>query len=354
MPSTATPLDAEIDALRAEIGAAPLASGDDAEAFRVRFLGRKAGRVTALFGKIGSVPPEARRATGQKLNALRQAAESRLEEAQTAAASGAGAGATELDLTLPGRVPAPESPGSLHPLTQTLEAIQDIFRGFGFAVARGPEIEDDWHNFSALNFPANHPARDMQDTFFLEPPAPEGRGIVLRTHTSPVQVRVMEEAVRAGGGSLAEPIRVIAPGRVFRNEAVSFKSYFMFHQVEGLVIDEGVSFADLKAVLFAFAKAFFGGEPRMRFRPSFFPFTEPSAEVDVWWEDESLPEGGRWLEILGCGMVDPDVLAAVGIDPERYTGYAFGMGVERMAQIRYDVDDIRLYYENDQRFLQQF
>ncbi|MEL6616550.1 MAG: phenylalanine--tRNA ligase subunit alpha, partial [Bacteroidota bacterium] len=201
---------------------------------------------------------------------------------------------------------------------------------------------------------ANHPARDMQDTFFLEPAAPEGRGIVLRTHTSPVQVRVMEQAVASGGGTLAEPIRVIAPGRVFRNEAVTFKSYFMFHQVEGLVIDEGVSFADLKAVLFAFARAFFGSEQKMRFRPNFFPFTEPSAEVDVWWEDASLPGGGRWLEILGCGMVDPNVLDAVGIDSERYTGYAFGMGVERMAQIRYDVDDIRLYYENDQRFLKQF
>ena len=197
----------------------------------------------------------------------------------------------------------------------------------------------------------------MQDTFFLEPPPPEGRGVVLRTHTSPVQVRVMEEAVRASGGppgALDRPIRVIAPGRVFRNEAVSFKSYFMFHQVEGLVIDENVSFADLKAVLFAFARALFGGEPKMRFRPSFFPFTEPSAEVDVWWADESLPGGGRWLEILGCGMVDPNVLDAVGIDSERYTGYAFGMGVERMAQIRYDVDDIRLYYENDLRFLSQF
>ncbi len=350
MSADTTSLNAEIEALQAEIDAATLASGEDAEAFRVRFLGRKAGAVTALFGKIGSVPPEARRDAGQKLNALRQRAEARLETSQTAA-SGASAEATDLDLTLPGRIPAPEASGSLHPLTQTLESIQDIFRQFGFAVARGPEIEDDWHNFSALNFPANHPARDMQDTFFLEPPAPEGRGIVLRTHTSPVQVRVMEEAVASGDGP---PIRVIAPGRVFRNESVTFKSYFMFHQVEGLVIDEGVSFADLKAVLFAFARAFFGAEQKLRFRPNFFPFTEPSAEVDVWWVDESLPEGGRWLEILGCGMVDPNVLDAVGIDSERYTGYAFGMGVERMAQIRYNVDDIRLYYENDQRFLSQF
>ena len=354
-------LSDQIDALQAEIDAAPLGSPDEAEAFRVRFLGRKAGAVTALFGQIGSVPAEERRATGQRLNALRAAAEARLADAEAARAQATGAAATDpgsdpgqgLDLTLPGRIPAPTEPGSLHPLTQTLADITDIFRSFGFAVARGPEIEDDWHNFSALNFPPDHPARDMQDTFFLEPAPPEGRGIVLRTHTSPVQVRVMEAAARPDG-SLAEPIRVIAPGRVFRNEAVSYKSYFMFHQVEGLVVGEGVSFADLKAVLYAFAEALFGREPRMRFRPSFFPFTEPSAEVDVWWEDADLPDGGRWLEILGCGMVDPAVLDAAGIDPERYTGYAFGMGVERMAQIRYDVDDIRLYYENDQRFLRQF
>ena len=249
-------------------------------------------------------------------------------------------------------MPAPVAPGSLHVLTQTLADIQDIFRSFGFAVARGPEIEDDWHNFSALNFPADHPARDMQDTFFLEPPPPEGRGVVLRTHTSPVQVRALE--------AQPPPLRLIAPGRVFRNEAISYKSYCLFHQVEGLVVDEGVSFADLKAMLTAFARAFFGAsdgparEARMRFRPSFFPFTEPSAEVDVWWADDALPGGGRWMEILGSGMVDPNVLTNVGVDPERYTGYAFGMGVERLAMLRHGIDDIRLLYENDVRFLRQF
>ena len=347
--SDATPLDAEIDALHAEIEAAELASPDAAEAFRVRFLGRRAGAVGALFGKMGTVPPDARRAVGGKLNALKAAAEARLADAATAATAEVADGP---DLTLPGRIPPPLGQGSLHVLTQTLADIQDIFAGFGFAVARGPEIEDDWHNFTALNFPADHPARDMQDTFFLEPPPPEGRGVVLRTHTSPVQVRVLEQQ--------PPPIRVIAPGRVFRNEAISYKSYCLFHQVEGLVVDERATFADLKALLTAFARAFFGQsdgparEARMRFRPSFFPFTEPSAEVDIWWDDPELPGGGRWMEILGCGMVDPNVLTGVEIDPERYTGYAFGMGVERLAMLRHGIADIRLLYENDERFLRQF
>ena len=351
MTDTPTPLDPEIEALHAEIAGAALDGADAAEAFRVRFLGRKSGAVTALFGRMGSVPSEARRALGQKLNALKAAAEARLD---AAAASGPAreTGATDLDLTLPGRVPAPLDGGSLHVLTQTLADIQGIFQSFGFGVARGPEIEDDWHNFTALNFPPDHPARDMQDTFFLEPPPPDGRGVLLRTHTSPVQVRVMEQQ--------APPIRVIAPGRVYRNEALSYKSFCLFHQVEGLVVDDGVSFADLKAMLSAFAKAFFGAsdgparEARMRFRPSFFPFTETSAEVDVWWADEALPNGGRWMEILGCGMVDPAVLTSVEIDAERYTGYAFGMGVERLAMLRHGIDDIRLLYENDLRFLRQF
>jgi len=345
-------LDAQIDAVQAEIDASPITTSDEAEAFRIRYLGRKSGAITDLFAGMGSAPPESRRQLGQRLNALKQSAQARLDEALNELATATSVEATDLDLTLPGRVPVPTEPGSLHVLTQTLTDIQDIFRSFGFAVARGPEIEDDWHNFTALNFPPNHPARDMQDTFFLEAPAPKGRGVVLRTHTSPVQVRVMEQQ--------PPPIRVIAPGRVFRNEAISYKSYCLFHQVEGLVVDEGVSFADLKAMLTAFAKAFFGSsdgparEAKMRFRPSFFPFTEPSAEVDIWWADEAMPGGGRWMEILGSGMVDPNVLANVGIDPERYTGYAFGMGVERMAMLRHGIDDIRLLYENDVRFLRQF
>ncbi len=347
-----TTLEDQITTVQAEIDSAPLATPDDAEAFRVRFLGRKSGVVTDLFGQIGTVAPEQRREMGQRLNELKQSAQTRLDTALAGLEGGTEAGATDLDLTLPGRVPAPTERGSLHVLTQTLTDIQDIFRSFGFAVARGPEIEDDWHNFTALNFPANHPARDMQDTFFLEEPPPEGRGVLLRTHTSPVQVRVLE--------AQPPPVRVIAPGRVFRNEAISYKSYCLFHQVEGLVVDEGVSFADLKAMLTAFARAFFGAsegparEAKMRFRPSFFPFTEPSAEVDIWWADESMPGGGRWMEILGSGMVDPNVLVNVGVDPERYTGYAFGMGVERMAMLRHGIDDIRLLYENDVRFLRQF
>ena len=348
----------EITALQTEIEAAELASPEAVEAFRVRFLGRKSGAVTALFGRIGEVPGPERRAVGQALNALKQAAEARIEDAQKSAGPQQSTTA-ELDLTLPGRMPAPLGPGRLHPLTQTLREVTRIFERLGFSVAEGPEIEDDWHNFEALNFPPEHPARDMQDTLFVEPPASEapaseslpgarsgGRGIVMRTHTSPVQVRVLEET--------PPPLRIIAPGRVYRNEAISYKSFCLFHQVEGLYVDEGVTFADLKALLHTFAQAFFGAGVTMRFRPSFFPFTEPSAEVDVWWADEALPGGGRWLEILGCGMVDPAVLTSAGLDAERYTGYAFGMGVERMAMLRHGVDDIRLFYENDLRFLQQF
>ncbi|MDX1419649.1 MAG: phenylalanine--tRNA ligase subunit alpha [Rubricoccaceae bacterium] len=345
----ATPLDPQIEAVAAEIEAAPLTTEDDAEAFRIRFLGRKSGAVTDLFGQMGGVEPAQRRLLGQRLNALKARAQARLDEAARGAApaSGATAGSGQaLDLTLPGRVPPPLEPGTLHPLTQTLHALIQIFQGFGFSVARGPEIETDWHNFTALGFPPEHPARDMQDTFFLEPPPPEGRGVVLRTHTSPVQIRVME--------GRQPPFRIIAPGRVFRNEAISYKSYCLFHQVEGLVVDEGVTFADLKALLHAFARAFYGEGVRMRFRPSYFPFTEPSAEVDIWWADPALPGGGRWLEILGCGMVDPVVLENVGVDPERYTGYAFGMGVERQAMLRHDIPDIRLLFENDVRFLRQF
>ncbi len=353
-------MESDIAAVLADIDAAPLATAEDAEAFRVRFLGRKAGAVTALFGRMGEAPAEERRALGQRLNALKAAAEARLDAA-AAEASGPAAGATALDLTLPGRVPAPIAPGTVHPLTQALADIEAAFVRLGFAVRRGPEIEDDWHNFTALNFPPEHPARDMQDTFFLEPPPPDGTGVLLRTHTSPVQIRALEDAVaeaRAAGcaaGELAAPVRLIAPGRVFRNEAISYKSFCLFHQVEGLVIDETATFADLKSLLTAFAADFFGGAPRMQFRPSFFPFTEPSAEVDVWWDGgEAVAGEGRWMEILGCGMVDPNVLEAVGIDPERYAGYAFGMGAERLAMLRHGIDDIRLLYENDLRFLTQF
>ncbi len=315
-------------------------STEAAEAFRVKYLGRKSGKITGMFKRIPEAPPQERKALGQRINQAKQRAEARLAafEASRAPRNDAPR-AARMDRTLPGRLPSP--PGSLHPLTHTLHDIAQIFEGFGFSIATGPEIETEWHNFTALNFPADHPARDMQDTFFLEPDR-----VLLRTHTSPVQIRTL----------VAEPppVRVIVPGRVYRNEAVSYKSYCLFHQVEGLYVDEGVSFADLKQALRLFVQAMFGDDARMRFRPSFFPFTEPSAEVDIWWADETLPQKGRWLEILGCGMVDPNVFAAVDLDPERWTGYAFGMGIERIAMLRYGIRDIRAFYENDIRFLEQF
>ena len=331
-----------IEAIEKEIEAASFDTEDDVETFRIAFLGRKSGRITNLFKEIGSVPPAEKKEFGRRVNELKQRAEDRLETARTAKAASAGSRGPAVDLTLPGRKPRR---GTLHPLTQTLEDIQSIFERFGFGVAHGPEIEDDWHNFSALNFPPDHPARDMQDTFFIEPPD-SGDGILLRTHTSPVQIRVMQ--------GQAPPVRVIVPGRVYRNESLSYKSFCLFNQVEGLYVDEGVTFADLKQVLHIFSRAMFGSDVKMRFRASFFPFTEPSAEVDIWWPNPDLPGGGRWLEVLGCGMVDPNVLEAVDIDPERYTGYAFGMGVDRLAMLRYDIDDIRILYENDLRFLRQF
>ncbi len=328
-----------VDDIREEIDAETIDSEEAAEDFRIKYLGRKSGKITDLFKQIRNVEPADRAEFGQRVNALKQRAEERLEAFAADRQAGAGAAARSVDLSLPGRPPAPR--GSIHPITQTMEDVKRIFERFGFAVAEGPEIETDWYNFTALNFPPDHPARDMQDTFFLEPDR-----VVLRTHTSPVQIRTME--------SQPPPVRVIVPGRVYRNEAISYKSYCLFHQVEGLYVDEHVTFADLKHLLHLFAQAMFGDDVRMRFRPSFFPFTEPSAEVDLWWADETLPESGRWLEILGCGMVDPNVFESVDVDPERYTGYAFGMGVERIAMLRYGITDIRTFYENDIRFLEQF
>jgi phenylalanyl-tRNA synthetase alpha chain len=328
--------------MMADIDSDPLETAEAVESFKIKYLSRKQGRITELLKQIPTVDPAERRSFGRQVNDLKRRVEERIEEAQ-ASLRKVSTKSAGLDLTLPGR----ESRlGSLHPITQTLRLITQLFESYGFSVAEGPEIEDDWHNFSALNFPANHPARDMQDTFFIEPPEREHGGILLRTHTSPVQIRIMQ--------SQPPPVRVIVPGRVYRNEAISYKSYCLFNQVEGLYVDEGVSMADLKQILHAFSQALFGEDVVMRFRPSFFPFTEPSAEVDIWWEDESRDGGGRWLEILGCGMVDPNVLLSVDIDPERYTGYAFGMGVERIAMLRYGIDDIRILYENDVRFLEQF
>ena len=331
------------DQIRKEIEEAVIDSNEAVDAFRITYLGRKNGRIKALSEKMRDIDAADRPAFGKNINALKELVNGRLEQAQQVLKKAAPKRGDVDDLTLPGRKPAL---GSLHPLTETAEEIQRIFQSYGFTIAEGPELEDDWHNFTSLNFPPDHPARDMQDTFFLRTGTDDQDAVVLRTHTSPVQIRVMK--------SQKPPIRVIAPGRVYRNETITFKSYCVFHQVEGLYVDEGVSLADLKQVLHMFARAIFGEDVKTRFRPSFFPFTEPSAEFDVWMPNPDLPAGGRWLEILGCGMVDPNVLDNVGIDSERYTGYAFGMGIERIAMLRYGIKDLRIFYENDVRFLEQF
>lgn len=315
---------------RAEVGAAADLAALDA--IRVHYLGKK-GEITALLKQLGTLPDEQRRAQGQVINALKVSLTEALDARRDALEADALARqlqAGAIDVTLPGRG---QQPGGLHPVTLTLQRIEKIFAAAGFAVHEGPEVEDDFHNFTALNIPADHPARAMHDTFYLA----DGR--LLRTHTSPVQIRAM---LRQGA-----PLRLIAPGRVYRCDSDTTHTP-MFHQVEGLVIDTGVSFSNLKAVLAEFVERFFERSATVRFRPSYFPFTEPSAEVDV------LDEGGRWLEVLGCGMVHPQVLMNAGIDPEKYTGYAFGMGVERLAMLRYGIHDIRLLFENDLRFLRQF
>jgi len=338
-----TNLLVQFEELGREIDSEPLDSHDAVDQFRIRFLSRKQGQITQLLKQIPAVAQEQRKEFGKQVNRLKQRVEDRITIARSALQATTKTLDSGIDLSLPGRRPLQ---GSIHPLTQTLEDIKRVFASYGFSVAEGPEIEDDWHNFTALNFPPDHPARDMQDTFFLEPPESERGGILLRTHTSPVQIRTME--------SQQPPYRVIVPGRVYRNEAISYKSYCLFHQVEGLCVDEHITLGDLKQMLYVFSRAMFGQNVKMRFRPSFFPFTEPSAEVDIWWPDAKLPRGGRWLEILGCGMVDPNVFASVDVDPEKYTGYAFGMGIERIAMLRHDISDIRILYENDTRFLEQF
>ncbi len=338
----------DIDALREQIESESIESEDDAEAFRIKYLGRNQGAIPELFDRIGDLPPEERPEFGKRVNALKSLAEDRLEEAKARLEREQRASGADIDLTLPGRR---DFRGSTHPLTQTMGEILRILRGLGFSTYEGPEIETDWHNFAALNFPPDHPARDMQDTFFLQDApggdsSPSDEPTVLRTHTSPGQIRIMQEQT--------PPIRVAVPGRVYRNEALSYKSFCLFHQVELLYVDEGVTMAQLKQVLYSLARALFGEDVTLRFRPSYFPFTEPSAEVDVWWKDPEDEGDGQWMEILGCGMVHPNVFDAVDVDPERYTGYAVGMGVERMAMLRHGIDDIRIFYENDVRFLDQF
>jgi len=333
----------QIDAYRAEIESFPITNAQQVEEYRIKFLGTK-GIVKALFGEMRNVPNERKKEFGQILNDFKQFAEARYETAKETTAQTQSAASDNIDLTLPGD---PIAVGSRHPINIVRKRIIDIFHRLGFAVADGPEIEDDWHNFTALNLPENHPARDMQDTFYIN----QNPDWLLRTHTSNVQIREMEK------GKL--PIRIICPGRVYRNETISARAHCFFHQVEGLYIDEHVSFADLKQTLYFFVQEMFGKESKVRFRPSYFPFTEPSAEMDVTCticggSGCNLCKHTGWVEILGCGMVHPKVLDNCGIDSNKYTGFAFGMGVERITQIRYNVNDLRLYSQNDVRFLRQF
>lgn len=331
----------QIRDLKQAIATFIITTEEELEQFRLTYLSRN-GEVQSMFKNMGSVPKEQRGEVGKLMNETKNLAQHRFEEAKTQldAATFKSVAATD-DITL--TAPAPVL-GSLHPLTQTLEEMKSIFYRLGFTIAHGPEVEDDFHNFTALNFPPNHPARDEQDTFFVrKSDDPEMMDLVLRTHTSPVQIRLMENT--------SPPIRSIMPGRVYRNEAVSPKSYFLFHQVEALYVDENVSVADLKDSLVTFVKLMYGSDVKYRLRPGFFPFTEPSLEMDIWWGSE---KDGKWLEILGSGMVDPNVFKAAGVDPEKYTGFAWGMGVERIAILKYGIDDIRTFYENDIRFLEQF
>jgi phenylalanyl-tRNA synthetase alpha chain len=318
------------------------------ENFRMKFISRK-GIVSELFEELKRVPSEQKKTVGKILNELKQAAETKLAEL-TEKLEAAPQSDTDIDLTLP---PIPNQIGNLHPLTLTRYRIIEIFERLGFNVADGPEIEDDWHNFSALNFPENHPAREMQDTFFIEKKdsSKQGQDILLRTHTSNVQIRMMENQ--------KPPIRAIMPGRVYRNEAISARAHCFFHQVEGLYVDRNVGFADLKQTLYHFAKEMYGKDTKIRFRPSFFPFTEPSAEIDISClickgTGCNVCKHSGWVEIAGSGMVHPNVLKNCGIDPEEFTGFAFGMGIERVTMLRYQINDLRLFSENDIRFLRQF
>ena len=335
----------DIDRVLSELSELKCRTQKEVEEARVRFLGKK-GVITALFDEFRVVDKEKKKEFGRTLNELKQAALSKIEELRDSVSEDGAVEGGKDDLSMPGD---PYKLGSRHPVSIVRQEIVDIFRKFGYDVAEGPEIEDDYHVFEALNFPPNHPARDMQDTFFVSTGHPNP--LLLRTHTSSVQVRTME--------SQKVPIRVVCPGRVFRNEAISARAHCIFHQIEGLYIDEGVTFADLKQAILLFAREMFGPETQIRMRPSYFPFTEPSAEVDVscnicHGKGCNICKGTGWLEILGCGMVDPNVLKASGIDPEKYSGFAFGMGLERIAMLKWRVNDLRHYFENDMRFLKEF
>ena len=339
----------KIDELLKRVEAFAPTTAAEVEEFRIKILGKK-GELTALMDEFKSVPSEQKRELGQKINALKQAAQARINELKASLQSSTMKSESIDDMTRPG---AASADGTRHPISIVKNQIVEIFSRLGYTVAEGPEIEDDWHVFSALNFPLSHPARDMQDTFFVEKASsePNVKDLLLRTHTSSIQVRAMERQ--------QPPIRIVCPGRVFRNEAISYRAHCIFHQVEGLYIDENVSFADMKQSILYFAKELFGETATIRMRPSYFPFTEPSAEVDVscnlcGGKGCNVCKGTGWLEIMGCGMVDPNVLEASGIDSKKYSGFAFGMGVERIAMLKYGVKDLRLYFENDVRFLHQF
>ena len=317
-------------------------SAEEVEAFRIKYLGSK-GLLKQLFTDFKDVEPSFKKELGQALNNLRSTATEKINSLKSFLDEEAGTISTTNDLTRPA---TPIELGSRHPISIVKNKIIDVFSRIGFTVSEGPEIEDDWHNFTALNLPEYHPARDMQDTFFIE----KNPDVLLRTHTSSVQVRYMENN--------KPPIRTISPGRVFRNEDISARAHCIFHQVEGLYIDTDVSFADLKQTILYFTKEMFG-KSKIRLRPSYFPFTEPSAEVDIYWGletevDYKITKGTGWLEIMGCGMVDPNVLKNTKINPEKYSGFAFGMGIERIAMLLYQIPDIRMFYENDVRFLEQF
>jgi phenylalanyl-tRNA synthetase alpha chain len=339
-------MQAKLDQYTAEINQFTPATAEEVESFRIKFLGTK-GIIKDLFDEFKSVGPEEKRVFGKVLNEFKQVAEAKFEACKEQFESSASTQKLDTDLTLPGEG---IELGARHPLQLVRREIVEIFKKLGFTVAEGPEIEDDWHNFSALNFPEEHPARDMQDTFFIKKGCEKG-DIALRTHTSSVQVRMMEQG--------KPPFRSIMPGRVYRNEAISARAHCFFHQIEGLYVDENVSFADLKQTLFYFVQELYGEGTQVRFRPSYFPFTEPSAEMDISCSicksaGCNMCKGSGWVEILGCGMVDPNVLENCGIDSKKYTGFAFGMGIERITNLKYEIKDLRLFSENDLRFLKQF
>ncbi|MBL4578157.1 MAG: phenylalanine--tRNA ligase subunit alpha [Flavobacteriales bacterium] len=335
--------DRELEDLIQEIEGATASTTSEVEQFRIQYLSKK-GKIKALFSLLKEADANARKKLGARLNEVKIKAEAKFETLKGSISPGKVEEGQDSDLTLPGTV---SQLGSRHPISIVRNQMSQIFERIGFTVSEGPEIETDWNNFTALNIPEDHPARDMQDTFFIQ----TDPDILLRTHTSPQQIRVME--------SSEPPIRIICPGRVYRNETISARAHCIFHQIEGLYVDENVSFADLRQTLYYFAKEMFGEDTQIRFRPSYFPFTEPSAEMDISClicKGKGCPvcKHSGWVEILGCGMVDPAVLENCNIDSEKYTGYAFGLGIERPAMLKYRIDDIRLFFENDVRFLEQF